>query len=135
MAQQPIELILFRQLATSLAVPVVLVDAGGDIVFLNEAAEGVLGVRLEDFDVLPFASWTTAFRPRNASGELVAAADLPLVTAITDRRPAHGPLVIYGADGVERNIEVTAFPLEGGRGRLLGGVAMFWETKPNGEAS
>lgn len=130
MAQQPIELILFRQLATSLAVPVVLTDAAGDIVFLNEAAERVLGVQLEDIDVLPFETWTTAFRPRSESGALVPAADLPLVTAVTERRPAHGPLVIQGADGVERTIAVTAFPLEGGRGRLLGAVAMFWETKP-----
>jgi PAS domain-containing protein len=128
MAQQPIELILFRQLASSLAVPVVLADASGDIVFLNEAAERVLGVRLEDIDVLPFETWTTAFRPRTATGELVPASELPLVTAVTERRPAHGPLVIHGADGNERTIAVTAFPLEGGRGRLLGGVAMFWET-------
>jgi PAS domain-containing protein len=128
MAQMPVELILFRQLATSLAVPVVLVDDRGDIVFLNEAAERVLGVRLEDFDALPFATWTTAFRPRDAGGATVPPDDLPLVVAVTERRPAHGPLVIYGADGVERTIEVTAFPLEGGRGRLLGGVAMFWET-------
>ena len=130
MAQQPIELILFRQLATSLAVPVVLADASGDIVFLNEAAERVLGLVLEDIDVLPFETWTTAFRPRSESGDLVPAAELPLVTAVLERRPAHGPLVIHGADGVERTIAVTAFPLEGGRGRLLGGVAMFWETKP-----
>jgi PAS domain-containing protein len=128
MAQMPVELILFRQLATSLAVPVVLVDEGGDIVFLNEAAERILGVRLEDFDALPFATWTTAFRPRDEAGVTVPPDDLPLVVAVTERRPAHGPLVIYGADGVERTIEVTAFPLEGGRGRLLGGVAMFWET-------
>jgi PAS domain S-box-containing protein len=128
MAQMPVELILFRQLATSLAVPVVLVDAAGDIVFLNEAAERVLGVRLEELDALPFDTWTTAFRPRDSAGGSVAAEELPLVKAVTERRPAHGPLVIYGADGVERTIEVTAFPLEGGRGRLLGGVAMFWET-------
>jgi PAS domain S-box-containing protein len=130
MAQQPIELILFRQLATSLAVPVVLADAAGDIVFLNEAAERVLGVQLEEIDVLPFETWTTAFRPRTETGEVVPAAELPLVTAVRERRPAHGPLVIHGADGVERTIAVTAFPLEGSRGRLLGGVAMFWETTP-----
>lgn len=128
MAQMPVELILFRQLATSLAVPVVIADEAGDIVFINEAAERILGVRLEDFDALPFATWTTAFRPRNHAGGPVPPDDLPLVIAVTQRRPAHGPLVIYGADGVERTIEVTAFPLEGGRGRLLGGVAMFWET-------
>ena len=129
MGQQPVELILFRQLATSLAVPVVLVDHNGDIVFLNEAAERVLGVRLEEVDVLAFDTWTTAFRPRNQEGEIVAPQELPLVTAVMKRRPAHGPLVIVGADGVQRTIEVTAFPLEGGRGRLLGGVAMFWEAE------
>ena len=128
MAQMPVELILFRQLATSLAVPVVLVDDQGDIVFINEAAERVLGVRLEELDALPFETWTTAFRPRDQQGGTVPADELPLVKAVTERRPAHGPLVIFGADGVERTIEVTAFPLEGGRGRLLGGVAMFWET-------
>ena len=48
MAQQPIELILFRQLATTLAVPVFLVDERGDLVFLNEAAERLLGVRFDD---------------------------------------------------------------------------------------
>jgi PAS domain S-box-containing protein len=128
MAQMPVELILFRQLATSLAVPVVIVDDQGDIVFINEAAERVLGVRLEELDALPFETWTTAFRPRDTKGGTVPAEELPLVRAVTERRPAHGPLVIFGADGVERTIEVTAFPLEGGRGRLLGGVAMFWET-------
>lgn len=128
MAQMPVELILFRQLATSLAVPVVLVDDRGDIVFLNEAAERVLGVRLEELDAMPFETWTTAFRPRDTAGGPVSADQLPLVQAVTERKPAHGPLVIVGADGRERTIEVTAFPLEGGRGRLLGGVAMFWET-------
>jgi PAS domain-containing protein len=127
MAQASIELILFRQLATSLAIPVFLVDDRGDLVFLNEAAERLLGVRFDDLDELPFATWTTAFRPRTPGGEAMPPEDLPLVQAIVDRRPAHGPVVITGNDGAERAIEVTAFPLEGGRGRLIGAVAMFWE--------
>lgn len=130
MAQQPIELILFRQLATTLAVPVFLVDERGDLVFLNEAAERLLGVRFDDIDQLPFAAWTTGFRPRTLAGEPVAIAELPLVQAVVGRRPAHGPLLIAGSDGAERAIEVTAFPLEGGQGRLIGGVAMFWERAP-----
>ena len=89
MAQQSIELILFRQLAQALAVPVFLVDERGDLIFLNEAAEGLLGIRFDDLDEMPFEKWTTMFRPKS--------------------------------------IEVTAVPLEGGRGRLLGAVAMFWE--------
>jgi PAS domain S-box-containing protein len=127
MAQAAIELILFRQLATSLAVPVFLVDHRGDLVFLNEAAERLLGMRFDDLDELPFATWSTAFRPRSPDGTVVAPESLPLVQAIMSRRPAHGELVITGNDGTDRSIEVTAFPLEGGRGRLIGAVAMFWE--------
>lgn len=127
MAQQPIELILLRQLATSLVVPVFIVDAPGDLVFLNEPAERLLGIRLEDVDHLPFETWTTGFRPQAPDGTTVAPEDLPLVRAIIERRPAHGPLRITGSDGTERMIEITAFPLEGGRGRLIGAVAMFWE--------
>ena len=127
MAQRSIELILFRQLATSLAVPVFLVDEGGDLVFLNEAAERLLGIRFDDIDELPFEEWTTGFRARTAEGELLPPEQTPLVRALQERSPTHQKLHITGNDGVDRAIEVTAFPLEGGRGRLIGAVAMFWE--------
>ena len=127
MAQQPIELILFRQLATSLAVPVFLVDERGDLVFLNEAAGGLLGIRVDDVEQLPFERWATMFRPRTPGGELIPPESLPLSLAVLDRRPAHDTISLTGVDGVDRTIEVTAFPLEGSGGRLLGAVAMFWE--------
>jgi hypothetical protein len=28
-----------------------------------------------------------------------------------------------------RHLEISALPLEGGHGRFIGAVAMFWETK------
>jgi PAS domain-containing protein len=127
MAQQAIELILFRQLATSLAVPVFLVDEHGDLVFLNEAAEGLLGIRFDDIDQLPFETWTTMFRPCTPDGRTMPGESLPLAQAVLHRRPAHGTVRVTGGDGVDRTIEATAFPLEGGRGRLIGAVAMFWE--------
>lgn len=127
MAQHPIELILLRQLATSLAVPVFLVDDRGDLVYLNEPAEALLGIRLDELDSLPFEAWTAAFEPRSPEGVAEPASSLPLVRALMDRQPTHGPLVITGRDGQPHTIEITAFPLEGGRGRLIGAVAMFWE--------
>ena len=48
MAQLPVELILVRQLAHGLAVPTFVVDAAGDLVFVNEAAESLLGLDFED---------------------------------------------------------------------------------------
>lgn len=127
MAQRSIELILFRQLATSLAVPVFLVDEAGDLVFLNEAAEDLLGIRFDDIDEMPFEQWTTGFQARTAEGTLLPPEETPLVRALQQRSPTHQGLHITGADGVDRALEVTAFPLEGGRGRLIGAVAMFWE--------
>ncbi len=126
MAQEPLELILFRQLSSSLAIPIFMVDADGDMAFLNEAAEQLLGVRLDEIDEMPFEAWTTGFAARDEAGE-APVESLPLVRAIRERRPAHGPLTITGGDGVSRRIEITAFPLEGARGRFIGAVAMFWE--------
>jgi PAS domain-containing protein len=126
-AQRSIELILFRQLATSLAVPVFLVDEAGDLVFLNESAERLLGIRFDNIDELPFEEWSTGFRARTSDGTPLPPEDMPLVRALRERHPTHQGLMITGVDGVDRTLEVTAFPLEGGRGRLLGAVAMFWE--------
>ena len=126
MAQQPIELILLRQLATSLVVPVFIVDERGDLVFLNEPAERLLGIRLEELGDLPFETWTTAFRPKALDGSTVVAEDLPLVRAIVDRHPAHGPLLITGSDGVDRTIEITAFPIVANPEGSSGAMILFW---------
>ena len=127
MAQQPIELILFRQVATLLAVPVFLVDSHGDVVFINEAAEQLLGIRWDDLEEFPYEAWTTQFRPRHPNGTPMKPEDIPLAAAVLHRRPFHGALRVTDSDGVDRLIEATAFPLEGSLGRLIGAVAMCWE--------
>ena len=45
MSQQPLELILARQFADSLTMAVFLVDPEGNLLFYNEAAEDILGIR------------------------------------------------------------------------------------------
>jgi PAS domain-containing protein len=130
MGQFSIELILVRQLASGLAVPTVVADASGALVFMNEPAEWLLGVRFDEQGDMPFDVWTTTFLPPDGHPGSVRPDDLPLAIALTQRRPAHGPLRIIGRDGVLRHIEITAFPLEGAHGQLEGGVAMFWEVDP-----
>ena len=44
-AQKPLEIILMRQLASYLAMPIFLVDPRGDMLFYNERAEAILGTR------------------------------------------------------------------------------------------
>jgi PAS domain-containing protein len=127
MAQKELELILTRQLAEGLAMPVFLVDAAGTMLFYNPPAEKLLGRRFEETGELPVNDWATLFAPTDAEGRVLAAEKLPLVKALDTRRPAHLDFWIRGLDQVARHIEVTALPLIGQGDRFLGAVAIFWE--------
>jgi len=127
MAQQAVELILVRHLASRLAVPVFVVDPAGDLVFFNEPAEQVLGRRYDEIRFMSFEEWTTAFVP-TAEGRSLAVDELPLVVALRKAVPAHSRFDIVSSDRVRRSLEVTAFPIIAPRERLVGAVAMFWET-------
>jgi PAS domain-containing protein len=131
MPQQAIEVILMRQLASYLAMPIFLVDPGGNLLFYNEPAEGLLGHRYEETGEMPLAEWAQIFQPTSADGSLLPPEALPLVIALQQHRAAHLAFQIRGLDGVLRQIEVTAFPLEGQGGRYLGAVAIFWEVCPS----
>jgi PAS domain S-box-containing protein len=124
---QPVELILIRHLGSRLIVPVFLVDPDGTLIYFNEAAEQILGRRLEDVGAMSFNEWTTVFSVREG-GLPLEIDQLPLVRALRERRPAHSVFDITGLDGAVRSIDVTAFPIDGQGGTRLGAVALFWET-------
>ena len=130
MEQKAIELILTRQLASYLATPTFIVDAAGVLVFYNEPAERILGLRFDETGEMPATEWATVFAPTDDGGGPLAPDTLPLVIAARDRRPANATFNIRGLDGVLRRIGVTAFPLIGQGNRHLGAVAVFWETAP-----
>jgi len=127
MAQKPIELILMRQLASTLAMPIFLVDADGILVFYNEPAERVLGKRFEETGEMPPTEWASVWTPTKADGTPLPAERLPLSIAVAERKPAHGDFWIRGLDGTRRHIQATAFPLMRTHDQVLGAVAIFWE--------
>ena len=127
MSQKEIEVILARQLASYLAMPIFIVDPHGALIFYNEPAERILGRRFEETGEMPVDEWSTIFKPTDAEGAPLMPETLPLVIALTQRRPAHRDFWIRGLDSVLRHIEVTAFPLIGQAERYLGGIAIFWE--------
>jgi PAS domain-containing protein len=127
MAQKPIKLILMRQLASSLVMPIFLVDPSGTLVYYNEPAEQILGVRFAQTGEMPANEWTTRWQPSDADGAHLAPECLPLMVALQQSRPAHGELWIQGIDGRRRRIQVTAIPLIAVSDRLLGAAAIFWE--------
>jgi PAS domain-containing protein len=127
MSQREVELILVRQLASYLALPIFLVDPAGNLIYYNEPAEVLLGRRYDETGEMPVEEWGTVFVPRGDDGEPLPPADLPLVRALTNQRPEHGRMVIDGLDGARRTLDVTALPLVGQHGRQLGAMAVFWE--------
>lgn len=130
MAQKAVELILMRQLASYLAMPIFLVDPDGTLLYYNEPAERLLGHRYDETGEVPLTEWSTAFRPTAEDGTPISPHDLPLAIAVRKQQATHRVLRIAGLDGVTRQIAVTAFPLEGQGGRHLGAVAIFWEHAP-----
>jgi len=129
MAQRDIALILMRQLADGLAVPVLLADENGDLLFFNEPAERLLGQRFDDVGELALDERRLLFSFHDADGNPLPDDQPPLVVALREQRPVHRRVSMRGFDGQYHDVEVTAFPLLGGGGHLIGGVAMFWERK------
>ncbi len=129
MAHQEIEVILARQLADSLAMPVFLVDVNDTLLFYNEPAERIFGSRFEETGPLSKAQWRAAFVPVDRRGKSLEVKKLPVMTALTHRRPAHSNFRLRGMDGVTRLIEVTAVPLVARGNRFLGAVVFLWEAK------
>jgi PAS domain-containing protein len=129
MPAQPLELILARQFGDSLRMPFFLVDPEGNLLFYNEAAEGILGLRFTDTGGMRVEEWATMFRPTDMDGNALVPEDLPLIKTLTTRQPSHGSFKIDNVKGESLTITVTSFPLEGRPDRYLGAIAMFWEDR------
>lgn len=126
MSQQPIELILLRQVAGHLATPMFLVDRDGMLLYYNEPAEAVLGRRYDESGAMPLDDWSTVFTPTDSLGRPLPSDELPLAVALSERAPCQGTFWIRGGDGTSRHLAVTALPIDGQGGAPLGAVALFW---------
>ena len=123
----PVEIILARQLAGYLAVPVFVVSPEGDLLFYNEPAEKILGTRFEETGKMALAEWSTMFEPADEEGKPLPPEKLPLGATLRKREPAMRSFFIRGMDGELRRIMTVSIPLLAQGKRFLGGMAMFWE--------
>ncbi len=129
MSSREIEVILSRQWADSLSTAVFIVDPQGNLIFYNERAEALLGLRYEETGVMPVSEWSSIFTPRDDDGNILPSEELPLVKTLTFQRPAHGEFWIRSLKGKDHKISVTSFPIMGRPDRFLGGIAIFWKKK------
>ena len=128
LAQQSVEMILVRQLASHLFVPVLVVDSTGTVVFYNEPAERILGVRFEETGRIDPEEADRLVELSNDPSAGPEDWEHPLGVALQQRRPAHARCwLLRRADRVRLQVEATTFPIIDHEERLLGAVAMFWE--------
>ena len=84
-----IEIILNRQLADCLSMPVFITDTQGNLIFYNEPAEQILGTRFEDSGEMKVETWSKIFKQQDEDGNLLPPESLPLVRTIRDQYPYH----------------------------------------------
>jgi PAS domain-containing protein len=126
--QKHLVLILAREFASNLSTPTLIADERGYLVYYNEAAEAVVERRFGEVGEMPLDVWAEAFEERSLASEPLARERRPAQIAFDERRASHLRYLVTSADGVEREIEVTAFPLFAHSEEFVGIVVIFWRS-------
>ena len=129
MAQKDIELILLREWASRLTMPIWIMGADGKLIFYNEPAEVILGRRYDEAGEMPLEELSEIFQISAEDGTPLAPDELPVGIALRQGTPSHMRVRYHALDGNPRMIDVTAFPIEAQGERRLGVVALFWEAE------
>ena len=126
-APKPIQLILARQLASSLAVPILLVDTEGTLVFYNEPAELILDQRFDETGEIPADTWSKLFAVEDEERKPIAQEDRPTMLALSERRPFSRTVWMRCGHREWWHVNITAYPLIGEGRQFLGAQMIFWE--------
>ena len=124
--QKPLELILARNLLTSVTTPAFLVAKDGTLLFYNEGAGALIGRPFEDTGQLDLEEWTRRFGPFDENDRPLSFEDLPLTRALSEGRPAHDEFSVRSADGVMHRIAASAMPIVGAASGASGVMVIFW---------
>src|SRR3954447_19009226 len=107
-SQRPLELILARNLLSTLSTPAFLVNRPGDLVFYNEAAGTLLGRRFEERGMMAAGDWVEEFGPLDEQGAGIPIKKQPLTAALRTNRPGHARHRIRSISSAEHLVEVSA---------------------------
>jgi PAS domain S-box-containing protein len=124
---QELEIILTRQFAEALALPIFVTDPEGNLLYYNRPAEEILGKRFEETGSMAASEWAVVFNPFDADGKPVPPQDLPLVKTLNDKEPHHSHFGIENLQGETVHLRVTSYPIIGRAQRFLGALAIFWK--------
>lgn len=128
--QKPLELILARNLLTSISTPAFLVSREGTLLFYNEAAGALLGVSFEEMGQMDSEDWIGSFGPFDDEGRAIPLEDLSLTRALRDGRPAHSNFCIRSNKGENHQIAASGMPMVSNEHGASGAIIFFWPLDP-----
>ena len=129
MPQGNVEIILLKQLASYIAMPMFIVGPDGELRFFNEPAEPILGRRFEETGEMSRDEWSGLLAVSDDDGVPIKQEERPMIAALERKEPTHRRFWLLGLDGRRRQIRGTAIPLIGVEGNLLGALGLFWELR------
>ena len=126
--QKPLELILARNLLSSIITPAFLVGGEGQLLFFNEAAAAMLGRRFEDTGTLSSTEWTEQFGPFGPDDLPIPYDEIPGTIAVRHQRAFHGTFRICVKGKHYTDVEASTIPIVG-PGGSSGAVVIFWPVR------
>ena len=127
MAQQPLELILARNLISTIALAAFLVDNAGTLVFFNTTAGSLIGKNFEEVGRAAPEVWMEEVGPFDELGKLIQVDSLPMTRSLREGLPANGRFRVR-LQGELAEIEASGLPLVGRYG-VQGAIVVFWRAQ------
>lgn len=124
---KPIQLILARQLASSLAMPILIMDREGTLVFYNEPAEAILDLRFDETGEMSADEWGSLIAVADNARRRIAPENHPTMLALSERKPINRTIWMQCRNREWRHVNITAIPLIGEGKQFLGAQMIFWE--------
>ena len=121
-----IQVILARQLASCIATPILLVDEQNSLIYYNEPAEAIFNQRFDETGEMPAAEWTSRFAAVDDDRNPIPPQDRPMMRVLVECVPVSQRMWLRSSNGDWRHVNITAFPLIGEKGLLLGAMSIFW---------
>ena len=115
--------------------PMLVVDAEGNVVFFNEPAEGVLGASYAEAGAMHATEWESLFQIEDLEGNPIPLEQMPGGIALVEQRPAHRVVRLTGRDDVKRTVAATGFPLFARADEFVGAVAIFWQDPDDADSA
>jgi len=126
-ASKPIQLILARQLASSMATAIMLFDAQGNLVFYNEPAEQILNTRFDETGEINVDEVLRVVTATDENRRLLSREERPGWVARLEGRPITRTVWMSCNDGPWLRLQATAVPIIGEQGELHGVMQFFWQ--------